>query len=524
MGSSARRTVKKYKYKRKPYRHQVAALKTLLQNSFGGALLMEPRTGKTQVCLDFAAIRHEQGKVNRVLIICPVSVIGVWEDEIEAVIPDNIRYTVTVWDREGRKTTELPRMGQDRLDFVIVNVDAFSVAGQITAREPDYVDDEGVIVKGAIHRSRTRGGRFEMKRAFTRWKPQLIILDESHRIKQPMAKKSLTIRGLAKVAEYRIIATGTSVTKRHRVYDLWSQWKFLDPYGWVDEYTFTGFKSEFSRFIKLKNYEKWIRNLNMPKLLSLIHDDSFAVTRDECLDLPPQRVQKIHVDLSPRTAQVYDELAEEMISRLKNGEITEAQIRLVLRMRLCQVTSGIVKTSPSEAHPKGRWVRIGKEKLEIMENRLFDLGEAGEKVVVAARWRHDISSIVRVGKALKLPVYELHGGVDRRQRDINIRQFRTRDEPAVFIMQPSAGSLGIDLSTAATMIWYSLIDSFVDWKQATDRIALAPRGTVVEYLIARGTVDELMLEGLLEDQDVVKAIQRSPDVLRRNFKASSRTR
>lgn len=514
----------KYRYKRTPYRHQVAALKNLLDRDFGGALLMEPRTGKTQVCLDFASIRHKQGKVNRVLIICPVSVMGVWEDEIAAVVPDDISYTITIWDKEGRKQTELPRMGRDRLDFVIVNVDAFSVAGRIIGREPDVELSDGSVIKGAIKRSRTRGGRFEMKRAFRRWRPQLIVLDESHRIKKPSARKTTTIWSLSSIADYRIIGTGTAVTKRHRLYDLYAQWKFLNPDGWVSDYTFTEFKSEFSRFIEQRNYEKWIRNRNEAMLRSLIHPDSFAITREECYDLPRSRNQIIPVTLGATTSRIYDELTEDLIARLRSGEITEAQIRLVLRMRLSQVTSGIAKTSPTPEYPKGRWVRIGREKLEVIEGRIFDLTEAEEKVVVAARWRHDIRAIVKVCQRLKVPVYQLHGGVARAQRDINRRQFQGRDEPAVFVMQPAAGSLGIDLSTASTMIWYSLTDSYVDWTQATDRTALAPRGTVIEYLIARGTIDQIMLDGLLEDRDVVKMIQRSPDVLRRNFKAPARTR
>jgi hypothetical protein len=49
-----------------------------------------------------------------------------------------------------------------------------------------------------------------------KWQPQLIVLDESHRIKNWMAKKTKMIVKLGTVADYRVIATGTSVTKKKR--------------------------------------------------------------------------------------------------------------------------------------------------------------------------------------------------------------------------------------------------------------------------------------------------------------------
>ena len=120
-----------YRWKKTPYHHQVAAVKKLLSTGFGGALLMEPRTGKTKVAVDYASILHAAGKVNRVVVFCPVNALGVWEDEVETNCP--YPYRITVWDRKTRKRTnhQLPRYGDDILDFVIINYDALSTAGGI---------------------------------------------------------------------------------------------------------------------------------------------------------------------------------------------------------------------------------------------------------------------------------------------------------------------------------------------------------------------------------------------------------
>lgn len=514
----------KYKFKRKPYRHQVDALKKLLDLKYGGALLMEPRTGKTQVCLDFTTIRHKQGAVNRVVIVCPVSVMSVWEDEIAAVV--NAKYRILVWDKKTRRRKGLPAYGKDTLDFVIVNYDAFSTPGRMTRNR-----------QGEAVRSR-RGGRYEVIKQLRAWQPQLMILDESHRIKTSSAKKSSGVKmvawkrsqaeGLLELVPFRIIATGTAVTKKKRVFDIYSQWRFLDPHGWISGYTMDSFKAEYGIWkpARLGNYETFVGNQNEDKLHLRIHRDGFAVARDECFDLPARRTQLHYVELEGETARIYDELATEMIAKLNEGEITEAQLRIVLDLRLSQLTSGVAFAQPTEAYPKGRLLRVGQEKLDLLEDRLLDLFEADEKVVIACQWRSDLAAVEAMVQRMRfdrkpVPCYSLHGGVKSRLvRDQNRRNFQARPGPSAFVMQPQAGSLGIDLSTSATMIWVSLTRSYVDWTQANDRTALSPRGTVMEVILARGTVDEIRYQALQEDGDVVKSVMRSPDVLNRNYRAS----
>lgn len=514
----------KYKFKRRPYRHQVKALKKLLSNGWGGALMMDPRTGKTQIAIDFASIRHMQGEVNRVLILCPLGVMGVWEDEIEAVCP--FPHTTLVWDRKARKREELPKiLGKDRLDFVILNHDSLSQPP--AARK----NRDGSVMKdqhGNVLRMRRRGGKYEMRKLIQNWAPQLIVVDESHRFKSPSAAKTRSMfaivggtkqngRQLPVLAPYRINASGTMVTGEKKLFDIYAQWKILDPLGWISKHTFASFKGQYGRFKKGNGYEQWIGNdeVEVAKLQLKIHRDAFAITRDECYDLPKARDQKIPVELTGKTAQVYDEMVETMIAQITAGELTEAQIKLTLRLRLAQITSGMAKTSPTEERPEGRLVRIGRDKLNVLESRLLDLFEADEKVVIAARFRGDIASIMALLKKLKRPAWAVLGGVDREERDQYRKLFTASTKPCAFVMQPSASSMGIDLSTSAVMIWYSLIDSYVDYRQAKDRIALVPRGAVHEHIMARGTVDYEMYHALLKSDDFVRRIQTNPSRLRR---------
>lgn len=497
-----------YRYKRKPYRHQVAALKDLLQRQWGGALLMSPRTGKTKVAVDWVSILHQARKVDRVLIFCPISVIGVWENEIAINCPES--YQIVIWDKRGRKNTSLPPWGVKKLIFVLVNYDALSTPG--TLLNPD-----------TGRRSRSRGGRFDVKKALERWSPDCIILDESHRIKSPSAKKSSMIWALGNKVDYRLIMTGTAVTKKKRVYDIYSQWKFLNPESpLVKNETLGSFKRRYGVWRHRGNYDLWVRNRAAPmtRLRRLLHEESFAVTREECFDLPKRRNQIIPVELTGHNAEVYDEMAEEMVAKLISGEIAVAQIPIVLNLRLGQLTSGIIKTTPTEQHPKARLVRIGRDKLNVLEETLSDLFEADEKVVIGARWRADIAAIAKLCQKLKVPCFELHGGVkDRLQRDRNIADFAKVDGAAAFVMQPTAGALGIDLSAASIFIWFSLPGGdWVHYTQAEDRVALSPKPTIFMYLLCKGTYDELAYENLQEDGDLVRAVQESPERLLRNFK------
>jgi hypothetical protein len=505
-----------YKYKTKPYRHQVAALKKLLSTGFGGALLMEPRTGKTKVCVDYASIAHLAGKVNRVLVICPPgALMEVWVDEIRRHCP--VRWRVTLWDREGRQEVPLPKFGTDVLDFVIVNYDAFATPGQILGKD-EY---------GNIKRSRKKGGKYDLKRQLVAWQPQLMILDESHRIKSPSAARSRTIVSMAHTSSwevpYRVIATGTAVTKKKRVFDLYMQWKFLNPDNkLVKDQTSASFKSRFGVWTHRNGYPQWLRNRNERTLHRLVHEDAFAVARDECFDLPPAfPPQIIHVALE-ESGPVYDAMAEDMVARLKNGEITAASIKLVQSLRLRQITSGITRTEPSDGHPEGRLVRIGKEKLRVLEELLSDWFEQDEKIVICGVFRADIAAIRNLCRdKFRVPTEVIVGQRGRnvgRERFEALERFRRTSGAGAFVINPGAASEGIDLRTASTMVWYSLTNSYVQYNQMSDRIALSPRAVRYVYLLGKGTYDEIQYEALQEDGDVVKSIMSSPERLLRGFK------
>lgn len=534
----------KYQFKKKPYAHQVQAIKKLISTGWGGALLMEPRTGKTKVVIDYASILHQHGKVNRVLIFCPVSALGVWEEQIAENCPYPYRFTL--WDRRARKgrqrrgirvRPELPRYGDDVIDFVVMNYDALSTPGRPVlfklpvckvcgktegfhpAGKPHrFVKGEVQGFSkhpetGEIKRSRSRGGRFEIKRQVKAWQPQLMVLDESHRIKSPSARKTTMLVSLQDIPDYRVIMTGTVQTKKKRAYDIYSQWKFLNPERFGDM-SLADFKAQYSRWKKMNGYERWLRNINEKDLHTKIHYDAFSITREECYDLPRNTSVIIPVELE-ESAKIYDEMAEDMVAKIKSGEITEASIKLVQGLRLRQITSGLTRTVPSNEHPRGRLVTIGTEKLRAWRDRIEDLMEADEKVVVGALWTGDILRLRQICERMKLPVYVIRGGMKKEDHVKAWRGFRDVSGGAVFIGQPASAGEAIDLSSASILQWFSLTPSWVQYRQFSDRIALSDKPTFVEHFLATGTVDQLLYETLQEDGDIGKKMITSPERLLR---------
>jgi SNF2 family DNA or RNA helicase len=498
----------KYRWKTKPYKHQVRAVRTLLRNGFGGALLMEPRTGKTKTAIDWMSILAQQGKIDRAVVMCPARVVDVWVDEFHRHSPLNVH--THVWDAKARKSAPLPRVSSAYdLTVIIVNYNAFATPGKR-------------LTSG---RRSKANGRFKFRAEINKWLKTgktgaACALDESHKIKSPSGKAANMVVSMGKMFPYRLLMTGTPVTKAKRIHDLYMQWKFLNPTR-LDNlglHTVEDVKNFTGVWTDRNGYKQWLRGRdeNLGKLTRAIHQDSFAVRRSECFDLPPRDLQHIWVDLSPKTARLYDKIATEMVAEIEHAKRThtvEASIKLVQGLRLRQITGGVATTD------EGKLIRVGREKLIALEELLDEIIEHDEKVVIAAHFKADLNSIAKLTRKLKMPTFELRGGIKREEATMNIKRFKNLDGAGAFVMQPQAGALGIDLSTSSRIIWYSVTPSWVDWTQCNDRIALSKVSTTETYIMARGTIDKIQYDALQDDTDVAKMITDRPErILRRTRK------
>ena len=207
-----------YKFKTKPYKHQLIALE-MSWNKSTFAYFMEMGTGKTKVLLDNLAMLYDKGKVDGALIIAPNGVIGTWYgQEIPAHLPERIPIVKVLWkslinQKQQDKLDRLFETGED-LHILIMNVEAFS-------------SDKGKLFAAKFLRSHK----------------SMMVVDESTTIKNPKAKRTKNIVELSQTSTYRRILTGAPVTKNPL--DLFSQCYFLDP-DHLDHGSYFSFRNRYA--------------------------------------------------------------------------------------------------------------------------------------------------------------------------------------------------------------------------------------------------------------------------------------
>jgi len=241
---------------------------------------------------------------------------------------------------------------------------------------------------------------------------------------------------------------------------------------------------------------------NLDKLSSLIAPHSFRVLKSECLDLPEKVYKTVLFDLTPEQREVYRK-AEDECRLVFQGDETPIN-KLVAVSKLAQITSGYY-IHPDAPEP----VRIEGDnpKLELLADRVRAITEAGEKVIVWARYRVEIEDIAARLASEGIKCVEYHGGVSKTDRVDAIENFE-RGDAQVFIGNQQAGGTGITLVSASYVIYFSNNFSLRDRLQSEDRAHRIGQTKSVTYIniAAKDTVDEAVISALTNKKDVAETI------------------
>jgi SNF2 family DNA or RNA helicase len=473
----------KYSYKTTPYSHQKKALTKIHRLKGVCGLFMEMGTGKTKVAIDWAGISYYNFGLRRVLVMCPVSVMGVWRRQIVEHSPVKHRISVLrgpVADRIHRVRL-LSKYGlEDGIEWIVINYE-----GVWRESKNSSITDE--LIK---------------------WKPDLVIADESHRIKSSSARQSRAAARIAASASMRLALTGTPITKSPL--DLFGQFRFLNPaiFGsnWSRFKNFYGVWGGFGKF-QLRGYK------NLPDLITKVRANSYRIKKEQCLDLPEKVYLELPVTLSPEGARIYREMAKEMIAEIKGANANYeaiAPIVLVKLLRLSQITSGFVKDTEGK-------VRIfDTEKLRTCLDLVYDMVSQDEKVVIFCRFRADIARLARKMQEKGIGHEILSGSVPSSRRDSIVERFQNDASVKVFIAQIHSGSLGIELTAASRVIFYSWDYRWESYVQAQDRIHRVGQTKKCTYyhLVVPRSIDTISL-GILRDKgNIAHAVIHDPEILR----------
>jgi len=463
-----------------PFTHQRRAF-LLSRDRAAFALLMEQGTGKSKVIVDTACWLFGRDKIRQVLVVAPNSVKTNWvTDEVPIHTPDYVRYRAAYWGggtAEHRRQVAAVLEGDepDVLRWLVINVEALS-----TGRGAEAVE------------------------AFIRRAPTLMVVDESSRIKTPGARRTRAVIRLGRFAAYRRICTGTPITQGPL--DAWAQFRFLDADMLFGFESFSSFRTYFAILGGFNN-RVVVAYAHLDELQRLIEPHSYRVLRADCLDLPPKIYQKIEVDLADVQRRLYDQMRDQMVAELSAEKKVTATIVLTQLLRLQQITGGFVPAETVLVAPNGIPVVADAvaEPIPGPNPKLAALLELVDdvtgKVIVWARFRAELDMIARALREKFGPdtVVEFHGGVKDDARILARTAFQDPGSPVrFFVGQTETGGLGLTLTQAKTVVYFSNSYSLESRLQSEDRAHRIGQTGSVTYvdLIARETVDLKLMSAL----------------------------
>jgi SNF2 family DNA or RNA helicase len=423
---------------RKLFAHQGLILSLLSERPFF-AVLAEQGTSKTLPMLLHLLQLTKAGSVRNALVVCPTSVRGSWDRDIDRFFTPLERriirkvLTVTTYDLIWRRS-ELDQ----HWDFICL--------------------DESHFIKNRT--SNRYGGQ----------------------MKQVNGKRKRVTRGIRDIsrsATYRYIMTGTPIGNSHWE-EIWSQLDFLNP-------DILGPYSAFEkRYCILNQYYKPWRYQNVEELKAIIAEHSIRILKKDCLDLPDKLPpERLTVDLLEK--KLYKEMLDNYIAELD----IEAKNPLARMTKLRQMCSGTLPGEDGVVH------RLKCDKLGALEEFLecWD-----KKLVIFAEYKESIRDIVRVLTKRKISHVVLDG--EQKDKTI-WRRFQSEPELQAIVCQYRTASAGIDLFAADTILCYEPTLSSQIFEQACDRIHRPGQEEKCSYVLfeTAGTIEVKIWDALMTHRD-----------------------
>ena len=447
--------------------HQVEAVTKMLPSRVGG-LFMEMGTGKTRTAIELARLRRE--KIGRVIWFCPVSLKFTVEYEIQKHTTCSPK-DVFVFDGRTREDN-VP------LDcfWYIVGIESMSLSSRVFYSVAQLVSERCMV-----------------------------IVDEASFIKGPLAKRTKRITLMSERARYRLVLTGTPITQG--VVDLYAQMRFLSEkiLGYQSFYAFANNHLVYSS--KYRDLIIGVRNRDW--IIDRIKPYVYQVTKDECLTLPDKIYGNRYCELTSEQRDAYEKVKEDFVEDVlryddeRNLENGIAVFRLFSRLQ--SIACGIYDGAPIENNRLGLFCDVA--------TRVRD-----SHVVVWVKYRQNLRDVVALLDSMGRKALALEGGVTEKKRQGVLNEWR--DRGGFLVATQAVGSFGLDLTAAATTIFYARGFKYAESVQAEDRchrIGQTRRATYVSLWALCGIEDRIetalrkkenTLERLRRDIEEVKSSRR----------------
>lgn len=453
------------------WKHQEEVIKITSQTDCH-ALFWSPGTGKSRATIEIIKDKwRSHSRTLRTLIITPAVVTFNWKKEFDLYTTIPQRDILVLYGSGAHRLSQLE------------NTPNYSVV--ICNYETLLMDKVFEVLKS--------------------WSPEIMIADESHRIKNSRAQRTRRAIALSATAKFRYILSGTPILQNSL--DIYPQFEFLDHGATFGKNFFT-FKNRYfrdaNRELRLRSkhvtWPKWVPIQSKEgELNEKIMRSASVVRKEDCLDLPPLLRVTHEVELSKPQAKAYKEMKDDFITFINSKAFT-AQLAITKALRLQQIVSGFLMDAEGRAHtfedtPRDR----------ALEELLEDL-TPNHKVIVWACWRSNHESIGKLLDKMGVKHRLLLGDMSGPERDKSIQDFRTDDEVRVLVGSQGAGGIGINLVEASYCVYYSRNFSLEHDTQSEARnyrggSEIHDKITRID-ITARGTIDQEISKALAAKQDL----------------------
>ncbi len=454
------------------WEHQVQAIKAgLVLRDLG--LFFEMGTGKTRTMIEILRRKYaEKNQLRKTLILAPVIVCQNWKSEFKmySKIPQD---DILVLTKSGSKRVE---------EFLAGVTDSLSKAKiVITNYEAMQMED--------------------LYKLIMLWHPDIMVCDESQRLKNPESKRAKAVMHLADLTQHNYILTGSPIL--NSAMDAYMQFRVLDR-GDTFGKNFFSFRNSYFQdanagFRGKQNYfPKWEERMDTYDQLQVkIKGKAMRVLKKDCLDLPPLIKQTVPCTLSPQQAKAYREMYNDYITWIDNKKdepkAVVAQLAITKALRLQQIVTGFMKDEDGTSH------RLPCPRTDVLTELLSDI-DPNAKIIVWATFKENYKQIAEVCKEVGRKYVELHGDISHKDRETNLTAFRGDPSVTVMIANQGAGGVGVNMVEASYAIYFSKGFKLEDDMQSEARNYRG--GSEVHAKVTRiditcpGTIDELVNEAL----------------------------
>ena len=428
----------------KPFDHQktTASFLTLNPRAF---CLNEQGTGKTGSVIWAADYLMKVGRIKRVLVICPLSIMdSAWRADLFKFA---MHRTVDIAYGSRAKRKEIINGGSE---FVIINYDGVEIVA----------DD---IINGGF---------------------DLIVIDEANAYKNAMTTRWKTLNRLLKPDTWLWMMTGTPAAQSP--VDAYGLAKLVNPKN-VPKF-YTAFKDMVMH--KITQF-KWVPKANADKVVFEALQPAIRFTKAECLDLPEMTYVTREIELTPQQKKYYETLRKQLVVQASGEQITAVNAAVGLS-KLLQISCGAVYSDTGETLTfdiKNRY----KVLQEVID-------ETKQKILIFVPFKNTIKVLSEKLHADGYTTDIISGDVSAGKRAEIFNSFQTTANPRILIIQPQAAAHGVTLTAADTVVWWGPTPSLEIYAQANARVHRPGQRHPVTIVRLQGSNAERHLYKLLDNR------------------------